>query len=79
MVPSDSLEPDASSSNLVRYCGVALGTVLLCGCETTPTPNACFQDDSDAVGWKPIHNPPYHADEMRNLAHQNRVRPLRVG
>jgi hypothetical protein len=73
MMPSDSLEPDASSSNLERYCGVVLSTVLLCGCATTPSPKACFQDASDGVGWKPIRNPPYHADEMRKLAHQNRA------
>ena len=73
MMPSDSLEPDASSSNLVRYCGVVLSIVLLCGCATTPSPKACFQDASDGVGWKPIRNPPSHADEMRKLAHQNRA------
>jgi hypothetical protein len=28
---------------------------------------------SGCVGWKPIRNPPYHADEMRKLAHQNRA------
>jgi hypothetical protein len=57
----------------MRYSGVVLCALLLCSCATTPSPNACFQDASDAVGWKPIHNPPYHADEMRKLAHQNGV------